>query len=421
MTSDVRTALAAIALLLMACVLPETALAKTYRDCGFVDGTDGPCTCVIVGSEGRKREVVSRQRCGRGLTASRKRNAAPVPAIANAPPEGKARNPSAERTSRLETGTLPSTRQRVVARDKLICGINGSLVGFSARASNGDWQGFDVELCRSVAAAVLGKADKVELVPLDTTERFDALKSGRIDVLMRNTTWTLAREVEFGVEFAGVSFYDGQGFMTRQDLGFVSAQQLVGARLCVQAATTTQPNAEFYFASLGSPLKLQSFKERVDMVAAYRDGQCDAYTADRSALVADRLSLADPDAHTVLPEIISREPLGPVVKSGESQWLRIVRWTLAGLINAEEEGLSRRNFTTRAALPPGGRRLLEGAEKAGPQAGLPPDWLLNVLQQVGSYSDIFEETLGKGSPLGMERGLNALWRQGGILYAPPMW
>lgn len=380
-------------------VAGSAAEAQTYRECRLREGPTGPCTCRST-ANADELVVVPRSRCQAPREAARKQSSEPKAGPA---------------------AIVSPTLAAVQKRGRLVCGVNGELPGFSAKSQDDTWSGLDVEFCRAVAAAVLGDAQKVDFVALSVDERFEALAKGTVDLLARNTTWTLEREIEHSVEFVGVLWYDGQGFTTKTDSGFVSAQQLASERVCVLEGTTTERNARFYFRQLGTPnpdLVLQ--KSRPDMLKAYAEGDCSAYTADRSALFSDRSQFPEPDRHTILPEVVSREPLGPVVRAADPSWTRIVRWVLTGLINAEEEELDRRALKVRMALPPGAQRLIEGSVRVAPKAGLRPEWLQDAVRQVGSYRDMFENNLG-GDKLGMQRGLNALWRDGGILYAPPVW
>lgn len=394
----------------------QSALALT--ECRYREGADGPCTCVAADGN---LQAAARARCDAP-------KAAPPKATSKSPSgePGSAKSPQAPKAAatppapRAAPPTEPSTLAKVKARGKLICGVNGSLPGFSVQSPAGEWSGFDVDFCRAIAAAVTTDARNVDFVPLSTDTRFDALASGAVDVLARNTTWTLEREVARGVEFAGVSWYDGQGFMTKADNGLVSAQQLAGQSVCVLEGTTTEQNLRIYLREHALTAEVKTYKDRAEMMAAYQGGACDAVTADRSALFADRTTLADPAAHAVLPEVISREPLGPAVRAGDAEWLRVVRWVLAGMINAEEEGLTKRALKIRMALPASAQRLAEGSMKIADKAGLKPEWLVDVVRQIGCYNDLFEDNLGAGGRLKMERGLNALWRNGGILYAPPL-
>lgn len=318
----------------------------------------------------------------------------------------------------------PATERKLDAvrqRGKLLCGVNTDLLGFSVRTETGVWAGLDVDFCRAVAAAVLEDADKVELVPIETNERFDALKDGRIDVLSRSTTWTMNREVDLGLTFAGVLYFDGQGFMTRDDRGLVSAQQLSGSKVCVEAGTTTEKNMAYFFKAHQVEAQTISLPTREETLKAYAEGTCDTYSGDRSALFSDRASFAEPAMHTILPEVISKEPLGPAVAGGDEEWAAIVRWSLAGLINAEEVGLDRKSAAQDGPLGDEAKRLVDGAGASGEKLRLGKSWLRGAVAAVGNYGEMFEANVGRESPLGMERGLNALWKRGGILIAPPMW
>ncbi len=314
-------------------------------------------------------------------------------------------------------GTLDDVR----ARGRLVCGVSEGLPGFSDKDAAGAWHGFDVDFCRAVAAAALGDADKVDYVPLSANDRFDALAAGKIDLLSRNTTWTMSRELGLGIAFAGVSYYDGQGFLAPASFGFTSALQLQGARICVITGTTTEDNASAFFAARHIAVSFMRFDTRPAARAAYAAQSCDVFTADRSALAAERSLLASPDDHVILPDVISKEPLGPATRAGDTAWTSLVRWTLFGVINAEERGL------TAAALADGApdmKAAHDAAAALGRPAAAPlhlaDDWLATVVARVGNYGEIFERNLGEDSPLAIKRGINALWTNGGILYAPPM-
>ncbi len=314
-----------------------------------------------------------------------------------------------------------ATIDDVRARGRLVCGVNEGLPGFSSKDASGSWRGFDVDFCRAISAAVLGDPDKVDYVPLSTAERFDVLKSGKIDVLSRNSTWTLARDVGLGIDFAGVSYYDGQGFLTRTSYGVTSALELQGARICVLTGTTTETNAATYFSTSKIEVSFLRFATRAEARNAYAKEACDVFTADRSALAAERSLLPQPDEHIVLPEVISKEPLGPATREGDPAWTDLVRWTLFGLIDAEEAGLTSASL---AAGSPAAETSKAAAVALGHGAVAPlhlaDDWLAVVIGRVGNYGEIFERNLGEASPLALKRGLNALWNAGGILYAPPM-
>lgn len=321
----------------------------------------------------------------------------------------------------LAHAAAASTLDGVRARGTLVCGVSEGLPGFSERDADGAWHGFDVDFCRAVAAAALGDPDKVDYVPLSATDRFGALEDGKIDVLSRNSTWTMARDVGLGIDFAGIDYYDGQGFMAPASFGFTSALQLQGARICVITGTTTESNAEAYFTSKQIDVTFMRFDARPDARAAYAAQKCDVFTADRSALAAERTLLPVPDNHQLLPEVISKEPLGPATREGDAAWTELVRWTLYGLINAEEQGLS--STVLAADAPDAAARRADavalGKAAVGP-LHLADDWLAVVIGRVGNYAEIFDRNVGEGSPLGLPRGINALWTNGGILYAPPM-
>lgn len=322
----------------------------------------------------------------------------------------------AQTSVQLTSPTLEAAR----ARGHVLCGVNEGLVGFAARDQSGEWQGFEADLCRAVAAAILGKRDAVQFVPLDTNNRFSALQTGKIDILARNTTWTMERQVKLGFEFVGISFFDGQGFMIRADRGVVSAQQLSGMRLCVVAGTTSETNLRIYMQKLGVPFTPTPMASHATIIEAYKMGKCDVYSADYSTLFSLRTALDHPTDHTILPELISKEPIGIAVREDDRVWGEIVRWTLNGLINAEEFGLTRSAAVSGIATGDAAR-LLEGADSSGARLGLKKGWLGAAVASVGNYSELFERTIGDAGPLGMKRGLNALWLNGGILYAPPMW
>lgn len=310
---------------------------------------------------------------------------------------------------------LAGTLDEVRARDKLICGVSEGLGGFSERDGAGTWQGFDVDFCRAIAAAALGDAGKVEYVPLSAEARFAALSDGKIDLLSRNSTWTMSRDLGLGLDFPGTSYFDGQGFMIPAIFGAISPLELDGASICVVSGTTTEANATSYFEKAGLKVTFLSFEERDAARAAYAEAKCDAYTADRSALAAERAALPTPDEHVILKDVISKEPLGPVVRDSDPQWTALVRWTLYALIDAEEQGLDAASMEGTGAAA--ARSMGAPAVKA---LGLSDDWLVTVLADVGNYAEIFARNLGVETPMQLSRGVNALWTQGGILYAPPM-
>jgi len=324
----------------------------------------------------------------------------------------------------LASTTLVSaqTLDAVQEKDFIQCGVSQGLPGFSNPDEDGNWSGIDVDFCRGVAAAVFGDPDKVKYTPLSAKERFTALQSGEVDVLSRNTTWTLTRDSALGLNFAGVNYYDGQGFMVREDLGVNSALELNGASVCTNIGTTTELNLADYFRANDMDYELVAFEKADEVVAAYDAGRCDVYTTDQSGLAAQRLKLTEPDAHKVLPEVISKEPLGPVVRHGDDQWLDIVKWTLYAMIEAEELGVNSANVEQMKAESenPSIKRLLGTEGEMGEALGLPNQWAYNVIAQVGNYGEIYERNVGIETPLGLERGLNALWKDGGLMYAMPI-
>ena len=315
-----------------------------------------------------------------------------------------------------------ATLDEVKSRGKLLCGVNPGLQGFAAQTAEGQWTGFDVDFCKAVAAATLGNASLVEFVPLDAAERFDKLKSGAVDVLARNTTWTMERETKLGLRFAGISYHDGQGFIVKKLLGVTSALQLSGASICFLSGTTTQANVEDFFREKEMTFTPVMFGKIDELVKAFDEGKCDTYTADLSQLYAVRLKLANPDDSVVLADVISKEPLGPAVRQGDDQWLNIVRWTLFALINAEELGVTSAGVDGLAAesKSPPVRRLVGSEGSFGVDLGLDPAWALRAIKAAGNYGEVFNRNLGKDSPLAIERGINALWNGGGLLYAPPV-
>lgn len=409
-----------------------------YDLCALRSGPKGPCTCKAPGDGAGQFTVVARSHCRKAAKAAQGKQDrrdqaganspgdAPLPAERPKQVASPTRAGAAEQgSSSIITGANPDAQGRriddVRARGKLNCGVNEGLLGFAHRSETGEWTGLDAEFCRAVATAVLGDAAKVEFIPLDATSRFEALTSGKVDVLSRNTTWTMDREAALGVDFAGVIYFDGQSFMTSEERGLVSAQQLAGATVCVQSATTTEANMAYYFASHDVRVEAKSFQSRDALVKAYLSGECDAYTADRSSLFADRAGFQEPSRHAVLPEVISKEPLGPAVATGDREWFQITRWVLAGLVNAEEVGLNRETAANGKDLEGDAKRLVEGAGKSGEKLRLDPLWLRKVITAVGNYGEVFEANVGRSGALGMERGMNSLWKKGGIIYAPPMW
>jgi len=312
------------------------------------------------------------------------------------------------------------TLDDVKAKGFIQCGVTTGLAGFAAPNDKGVWEGFDVDFCRAMSAAVFGDPNKVKYTPTTAKERFTALQSGEIDVLARNTTWTLSRDVNLGFEFIGVNYYDGQGFMVKKSLGVKSAKELDGARVCLQSGTTTELNLADYFAAQGMKYDSVLFDTADEVREAYLKDTCDVYTTDQSGLYAQRSVIADPENHVVLPEIISKEPLGPLVRHGDNQWGDIARWTLNALVIAEEMGVTQANVDEmKGSKNPGVQRLLGSSGDLGSQLGLDAAWAANAIKGVGNYGEIFAKHLGEGTSLNIARGLNQLWSKGGILYAPP--
>ena len=323
-------------------------------------------------------------------------------------------------------GSHGSTLDLVKDRGFLKCGSNTGLAGFGLPNDDGVWEGIDVDVCRAVAAAVFGDASKVEYVPTTSKVRFTVLQSGEVDMLSRNTTWTLQRDVELGLEFVGVNYYDGQGFMVPASLGVSSATELDGASVCIQVGTTTEMNLADFFSANGMSYEAVPVETNSEADAAYTAGRCDVYTTDASGLYASRAGYPDPSAHVVLPEIVSKEPLGPSVRHGDSAWADIVRWSLNAMIIGEEKGITSANVDEmKSSKDPEVLRLLGVAQVGdtgagyGQWLGLSDDWAYNILQQVGNYSESFERHIGPNTPINIQRGLNALYKDGGILYAPP--
>jgi len=321
----------------------------------------------------------------------------------------------------LADGHGGSTLKQVQDKGFIQCGVSQGLPGFSNADDSGNWTGLDVDFCRAVAAAVFGDASKVKFSPLSAKQRFTALSSGEVDILSRNTTWTMTRDTQLGLNFAGVNYYDGQGMMVPSALGATSATQLDGANICTNTGTTTELNITDYFRQNNMSFNLVAFEKADEVVAAYDAGRCDVYTTDRSGLAAQRGKLTNPDAHVVLPEIISKEPLGPVVRQGDDQWFNIVRWSLNAMINAEEMGITSANVKSMASSDnPSVKRLLGSEGKFGEELGISNDWAMNIIAQVGNYGESYEKHVGENTPLKLARGVNALWSKGGIMYAPPI-
>ena len=313
------------------------------------------------------------------------------------------------------------TLKAVKDRGMLNCGSNGTLGGFGLPDAQGNWTGLDVDVCRAIAAAVLNDAKKVKFVPLNAKDRFTALQSGEVDVLVRNTTWTSSRDTSLGLNFTGVNYYDGQGFMVRKSLKVNSALELNGASVCVQQGTTTELNLADFFRGHNMQLKSVTFATANEAIKAYDAGRCDAYTTDASGLYSERLRLTNPDDNMILPEIISKEPLGPAVRHGDDQWFDIVKWTLFAMMDGEELGITQKNVDDMVkSTNPEIKRFVGTEGNYGEQLGLTKDWAVRIIKQVGNYGESFERNVGTGSPLKIARGLNRLWTKGGIQYAPPI-
>src|SRR5687768_11418615 len=310
--------------------------------------------------------------------------------------------------------TLNTIKQRGI----LNCGANGTLAGFGLPDAAGKWTGLDVDFCKALAAAIFDDPNKVKFVPLSAKDRFTALQSGEVDILARNTTWTSSRDTSLGLNFVGVNYYDGQGFIVRKSLKLNSALELNDAAVCVQQGTTTELNLADYFRASKMKLKSVTFATANEAVKAYDAGRCDAYTTDASGLYSERLRLVAADEHIILPEIISKEPLGPAVRHGDDQWFDIVKWSLNAMIEAEELGLSSKTADKEAkGTNPTVARFLGASGNLGKGLGLDNKWAWNIVKQVGNYGESFDANL---KPLGFERGLNRLWNQGGLIYAPPL-
>ncbi|HVY98450.1 MAG TPA: amino acid ABC transporter substrate-binding protein [Dongiaceae bacterium] len=323
-----------------------------------------------------------------------------------------------------QADTLDTVKQR----GKLVCGVNTGLAGFGAPNDQGQWSGLDIDVCKAVAAAVFGDASKVDYKPLNAEQRFTALQSGEVDMLSRNSTWTLSRDTQLGLDFVAVNYYDGQGFMVRKEAGVKSALELKGATVCVQEGTTTEKNLGDFDKANNLGLQPVKFKESDQARGAYDDGRCDAYTTDASGLAAERTALKNPDDNIILPELISKEPLGPVVRHGDNKWGDIVRWSFYAMLVAEEHGITQANVddvkaqngTDNQNANAEVQRLLGITPGYGKGLGLDDNWAYNVIKAVGNYGESFERNVGSQTKLKLERGLNALWTKGGLQYAPPV-
>jgi general L-amino acid transport system substrate-binding protein len=313
--------------------------------------------------------------------------------------------------------TLNSVKQKGF----LTCGSNTGLAGFGLPDAQGSWTGLDVDLCRAIAAAIFDDPTKVRYIPLAAKDRFTALQSGEVDVLSRNSTATMSRDTQLGLDFPVINYFDGQGFMVRKKLNVSSAKELDGASICTQQGTTTELNLADYFRANNMKYEVVAFATSDETFKAYDAGRCDAFTTDASGLYAERLRASAPDDHIVLPEIISKEPLGPAVRHGDNQWGDIVRWTHYAMLNAEELGVTKANVEQmKTSDNPEIKRLLGTEGKFGEAVGLTNDWAVRVIKHVGNYGEIFEKNVGEGSKLKIKRGQNALWTKGGLQYGIPV-
>lgn len=378
-----------------------------------------------------KRKLVALAAISAGLvltgcndnTASNAANATANAASTAADAAADTANKAADAVSNVANAATNagSTLGNVQAAGVLKCGVSTGLPGFSNADSSGQWTGIDVDVCRAIAAAVFGDASKVKYIPLNAKERFTALQSGEIDVLSRNTTWTLTRDASLGLNFAGTTYYDGQGFLVNKKLGVKSAKELNGATVCIQAGTTTELNLADYFRANGMEYTPVVFDNSDQTVGGFEAGRCDVLTSDQSQLYALRIKLKDPTSAVVLPEVISKEPLGPVVRQGDDKWFNIVKWSLFAMINAEEAGVSMANVDSmKDSKQPAVRRILGLEGPKGEGLGLRDDWAYQIVKQVGNYGEVFDRNVGSGSPLNVARGVNALWNKGGFQYAPPI-
>jgi len=313
------------------------------------------------------------------------------------------------------------TLKAVKERGELVCGVSEGLPGFSAKDAKGEWSGFDVDFCRALATAIFNDPAKIRFVPLNADQRFAALQSGAIDVLSRNSTWTMAREAELKLVFPAVTYYDGQGFLVRRAMPVQSSLELDGAKVCVQDGTTSAQNVVDYFRANSMKLDLVTTSSAADAVKAYDGNLCTAFTADVSQLYAERVALAKPDEHVILPDVISKEPLGPAVRQGDEQWALIAKWTHFAMLNAEELGVSSKTIEQALKSEKSAIKRLVGTDgKLGEDIGLSPDWAVRIIRAVGNYGEAFDRNVGTGSKLAIPRGLNHLWTSGGIQYAPPL-
>jgi len=331
-------------------------------------------------------------------------------------------------TAGFAAAAQAATLDTVKQRGKLLCGVTTGLAGFGSPNDQGQWAGLDIDLCKGVAAAVFGDPSKVEYKPLNAEQRFTALQSGEVDMLARNSTWTLSRDSQLGLDFVTVNYYDGQGFMVKKEVGVKSALELKGATVCVQEGTTTEKNLGDFDKANNLGMQPVKFKENDQARGAYDEGRCDAYTTDASGLAGERTALKNPEDNLIFPEIISKEPLGPVVRHGDSAWGDVVRWTHYAMLVAEEKGITQanvdevkgKNGTDNQNADPEIQRMLGVTDKMGEGLGLDNAWAYNIIKAVGNYGEVFDRNVGPNTPLKLERGLNALWSKGGLQYAPPI-
>jgi general L-amino acid transport system substrate-binding protein len=318
---------------------------------------------------------------------------------------------------RYDTRTL----KRTIRRGEVFCGVNAGLPGFSIPDDKGNWTGFDVDFCRAVAAAIFDDPKRAKFIPLDASERFKELQSRKVDILSRNSTWSMSREENYDLYFPAVAYYDGQGFMLPRSRNVDSALDLNNSKVCVQEATTTQLNLADYFRTNNMKYEEMKFSKLDEVIKAYESGKCDTFTADVSQLYALRLNLARPDDHVILPDVISKEPLAPVVRQRDDDWMMIVKWTLYAMINAEELGVTSQNIDEALkSKKPDVMRLVGTEGSYGEDLGLTSDWAVRIIRHVGNYGEVYERNVGSGSKLHIPRGLNQLWNAGGIQYAPPI-
>jgi general L-amino acid transport system substrate-binding protein len=318
-------------------------------------------------------------------------------------------------------GAQASTLETVKQRGSLVCGVSNGITGFSISDEKGAWTGFDVDFCRAVASAIFGDATKVQFVPVKADERFAALKENKFDLLSRNSTWSFSNEVEQGLLFAGVTYYDGQGFLVSKKRKVTSALELDGSKVCVKNGTNSEANVADYFKSNRMKFEPIRFETMKEIIEAYQANKCDVISSDVSQLYAERLSLTKPNENAILADVISKEPLGPAVRQGDDQWLNLVKWVNYAMLNAEELGITKANVAqAKQSQKPAVRRLIGAEGDIGKQLGLSPDWALNIIKNVGNYGETLEKNVGGKSKLGIARGLNQLWTMGGIQYAPPL-